>query len=285
VRHIIDLKAEDLTKLFGKVVALNGINFHVSGEIIAVVGPNGSGKSTLLSIIAGLRRPSKGKLFLNGVEPYRRREEVFGKIAFSFEKPRFNIDIRVRDVIDTARNICYDSGGFLSGVESLGLLKLSSRRLYELSSGQAQLLSLALTLFCDTKSVALLDEPLAHLDINYQGLILEHVRRRKNVVFTTHVLEEAEVAADKILVLNSGRIKWVGDAEKLYSENMYEVIVPRRNMEKFESLLRSSGGELVTDFGVYILVRGVAEEKLIEFFREKIIIGYRRAGLRVRIHG
>jgi len=283
VRLIIDLKAEGLAKLFGKVVVLDNIDFHVNGEIIAIVGPNGSGKSTLLSIIAGLRRPSKGRLFLNGVEPYRRREEVLGKIAFSFEKPRFNIDIRVRDVIDTARNMCRDRDEFSSGVEKLGLLKLASRRLYELSSGQSQLLSLALTLFCDAESTALLDEPLAHLDINYQGLLLDSISLRKNVVFTTHVLEEAEVSADKILVLDNGRIKWVGDAEKLYSENMYEVIVPRWSMGRFGALLRNSGGEVVADFGIYILVRGVAEERLMEFFKEKIIIGYRRAGLRVRI--
>jgi len=60
VRFIIDLKAEGLAKLFGKVIVLDNIDFHVNGEIIAIVGPNGSGKSTLLSIIAGLRRPQRG---------------------------------------------------------------------------------------------------------------------------------------------------------------------------------------------------------------------------------
>lgn len=284
MRIIINLKAENVTKIFGKIIALDNINFYIEGEIIAIVGPNGSGKSTLLSIIAGLRHPTKGRLFLNNVEPYRRREEVLSKIAFSFEKPRFNVGIRVKDIIDIARSICRDHDKFLSYAENLGLLKLGSRRLYELSSGQSQLLSLVLTLFCDTNSIAILDEPLAHLDIKYQGIFLDSINSRKNVVFTTHVLEEAEIIADKIIVLDNGKIKWVGSTEEIYSENIYEIIIPREAIRRIRDLLREHGGRIIADFGSYILIKGISEEEISMLFEKRIIIGYRRAGLRVKIY-
>jgi len=235
--------------------------------------------------MAGLRHPSKGKLLLNNLEPYVKREEVLRMISFSFEKPRFNISVRVKDIIDITKNICKDHDEFLSIIKKLGINKLSSRRLYELSSGQSQLISLVLSLFCNIESIAILDEPLAHIDINYQGLFLDLISSRKNVIFTTHVLEEAEVIADKIIVLDNGKIKWIGNTEKMYSEELYEIIVPRKNLQKVKRFVEGKNGEILADFGIYILVKNISEKELYSLFVEKNIIGYRKAGLRVKVYG
>ena len=282
---MICLRCENLTKVFGKVVAINNISFDVCGEVIAIVGPNGSGKSTLLSIASGLRKPSKGRLFLNGFEPYKSREKVLSKISFSFEKPRFNISTRVKDVLDAAKDVCSNADILYSIAEKIGLTSLATRRLYEVSSGQAQLLSLIITLFCDTRSVAILDEPLAHLDVKHQGFFISSISSRRNVVFTTHVFEEAEAVADKIIVIDSGKVKWVGDTEKLYMSNMYEAIVIRKHMERFIDAVKNCGGCVVADFSTCVLIKNVSEDILTKLFREGVIVGYRRAGLRARIYG
>jgi len=281
---VVRLKAESLSKVFGKVVALNNISFDLEGDIIAIVGPNGSGKTTLLTIATGLRHPSRGRFYLNGLEPYKEREKVLDMVVFSFEKPRFNLSVRVRDVVDVAKNMCRDSNNFIAAVENLGIQGFSSRKLYEYSSGQSQLLALALTLFCDTKSIAILDEPLSHLDISYRSVFLDVFNSRKNIVFTTHVVEEAEAVADKILVIDNGMVKWVGGIDELYRERIYEVAILRRGIKRFAELLAWEGGEIIADFGTHILARGIDEEKLHRLFTEGVIVGYRRAGLRMKMY-
>ncbi|AHC52587.1 hypothetical protein SUSAZ_08860 [Sulfolobus acidocaldarius SUSAZ] len=279
------ITARNLVKKFGKFSALYDLNFDVDGDIIAIVGPNGSGKSTLLSIVAGLRHPSRGNLYLEGIEPYKRREDISKYISYSFEKPRFDLKIRVRDVLEACRETCKDYDHIVSMMDEVGIKNLEDKSLYQLSSGQSQLLALSLALYCDETYIVILDEPLSHLDIRFQHLLIDRIYQRKRTVFTTHVMEEAELIADKILILEDGKLKWIGDSRDVYQYSIYEVIIPRQNYQKAVEMLNSSGAEIITNLGTSTLVKNVKEEYLVKLFDERLIIGFRRAGLRVKIYG
>lgn len=79
------IKAVNLGKRFGRLWALKNVSFEIEGNVIAVLGPNGSGKTTLLTILAGLRYPSTGRVYVNGIEPYVERKKAVNMISFMFE--------------------------------------------------------------------------------------------------------------------------------------------------------------------------------------------------------
>jgi len=282
---LVVIEAEGLVKRFGRVEALKGVSFRAGGRVVAIVGPNGCGKTTLLSIMVGVRRPSEGRLLLNGVEPYVRREEVLKTVSFAFEKPRFNIGSRVEDVFSVASELCSDYGELKALASELGLDPLRGRRLYELSSGEAQLVALTLALGCDKSATAVLDEPLAHLDVGRQSALARYISVRGEVVFTTHVFEEAEALADDVVILNSGRVKWVGSVDDMFRDGLYEVLVRRSRLGELAEGVGGCGGEILADFGTYVVVRGVDEGVLEPLLRRGVLIGFRRAGLRVRVYG
>ncbi len=282
---MVDLVSVNLTKVFDRVVALSGISFNISGRVVAIVGPNGSGKTTLLSIISGLRKPSSGRLLLDGMEPYNDRSSAIKRVAFHFAKPRFPLNMRVSSIIDLVGDLCRDREKFLSSVERLGIPRYFSRRLFELSSGEAQLLSLVISLSCHEDSIAVIDEPLAHLDVWRQSLLIDMIGSRGNVIFTTHVLEEAEVLADQAIILLNGRLVWAGGVDELFLDDMYELFVIRRCRGRVEELIRNNGGSVVADFGASLLVRGVDWSTIEKLYSGRLILGVRRAGIRRKIYG
>ncbi len=279
---MIRIEATNLTKRFrGNVVALNNLSFNLEGRIIALVGPNGSGKTTLLSILVGLRRPTMGRLFLNGFEPYVERERALKTVSFTFEKPRFNIGITVQQLLRILAEKCPDSDELLDYVKVFGLDDSRNKKLHELSSGQAQLLALAIALFCDKKKIAVLDEPLAHLDIANRAKLIDVMSKRSNIIFTTHVIEEAEAIADSAAILNNGACVWHGSLANMYREDIYEVFVRR---DKLEILREAFGERILADLGLCILVRAIDRDVLDDMVSRGVILGYRRAGLKVQLY-
>ena len=129
------IKTVNLGKRFGRLWALKNISLEIEGNVIAVLGPNGSGKTTLLTILAGLRYPSRGRAYVNGIEPYIEREKAVNMISFMFEKPRFNLNIKVRDIV---RIICEERECSKEGEELAYKLRLDefyNTALSDLSSG------------------------------------------------------------------------------------------------------------------------------------------------------
>lgn len=276
------IKSINLTKKFrNNVLALSNLNFELEGRIIAIVGPNGSGKSTLLSILAGLRYPTKGRLLLNGFEPYREREETLKRISFTFEKPRFNIGITVQRLLEILIEECPDQSDLVDSIKLFGVNNLGSKKLHELSSGQAQLLALIVALFCNKRKVAILDEPLAHLDIRNKARLINIMNNRGNIVFTTHVIDEAEAIADSAVILNNGASVWYGSLKDMYYKDIFEVFVRRDNLDTFKKLV---GREIIADLGSYLLVKVDNRDILDNLMNEGVVLGYRRAGLRVKFY-
>jgi sulfate transport system ATP-binding protein len=219
------ITVRDVTKHFGTFAALDGISLEVpDGSLTALLGPSGSGKSTLLRVIAGLEGPDSGTVEINGqdatgVPPQRRG------IGFVFQHYAAFKHMTVRDNVAfglTVRKLPKAQVGEKVD-ELLGIVGLSGyqdRYPNQLSGGQRQRMALARALAVEPR-VLLLDEPFGALDAKVRTELREwlrvlHERVPVTTILVTHDQEEAMSVADRIVVMNEGRIEQVGHPRELY---------------------------------------------------------------------
>src|SRR6476659_739294 len=221
----MSIVVEGVSKSFGSFVALDGISLEVpDGSLTALLGPSGSGKSTLLRVIAGLEGPDSGSVEINGqdatgVPPQRRG------IGFVFQHYAAFKHMTVRDNVAFGLTVRKLPKGQVKGKvdELLGIVGLSGyqdRYPNQLSGGQRQRMALARALAVDPQ-VLLLDEPFGALDARVREDLRSWLRRLHDevpvtTVLVTHDQEEALDVADRIAVLNKGRIEQAGDPVTLY---------------------------------------------------------------------
>ncbi len=275
---MVVIEAESLVKKFGTYTALREMSFRVEGDVVAVLGPNGSGKTTLLSIMAGLRRPTRGSLRVNGVEPYRDRRWAFTAVSFMFERPRLPLSVRVRDVVEVVGDCEY--ADFFH--ERMGLRGILGRRLHALSMGEAQLVGLYASI-CKGSDVIILDEPFAHLDARRAAALYDllwSLRGRRSIVFSTHSPEEAESLADSVVILDGGSLVWSGRLEELARRGVYEVLVSPAGRRRLERELVRAGATVVTCLGGHCLVSGADPQLLARLVGDGVILGFKVAGVR-----
>jgi sulfate transport system ATP-binding protein len=219
------IRVSDVSKTFGSLKAIDRLSLDVeTGSLVALLGPSGCGKSTLLRMIAGLEELDEGRIYINGGDatslPVQRRNVGFvfqhfalfkhrtvrDNIAFGLELRRFSRQ-SIRDRVE----------------ELLHLVQLQGygdRYPSQLSGGQRQRVSLARALAVQP-DVLLLDEPFSALDAKVRKELrgwLRNLQEQTNVttVIVTHDQEEAMEVADKIVVINEGRIEQIGTAEEIY---------------------------------------------------------------------
>jgi sulfate transport system ATP-binding protein len=223
------IRVIDIAKEFGRTDALRGVNLDIhDGELIALLGPSGSGKTTLLRVIAGLETPSAGKVFFGdedatGVPIQRRR------IGFVFQNYALFKHMSVRDNIAYGLRVLprseqQSNTEVQSRVQDLlDLVQLSGigdRYPRQLSGGQQQRVALARALAVEPR-VLLLDEPFGALDAKVRKDLRRwlrelHDRTGHTTVFVTHDQEEALELADRVAILNAGRLEQVGTADEVY---------------------------------------------------------------------
>lgn len=212
----MEIIAKSLAKRLGRVAALEDVSFEARRGVVALLGTNGSGKTTLLTIIAGLRKPTRGMLLLDGREPYKERGWAARYVKAVFEKPRLPFSTTVGEVVRLVNELRGCEGSVLD------LADIADRPLWRLSSGQAQLLGLYAALACHD-GVAVLDEPFNHLDKARAAQLARLIEERGGVVFTTHNPVEAALA-EYIVVLDKGRVVWSGSRREFYSSNIFKVV-------------------------------------------------------------
>jgi ABC-2 type transport system ATP-binding protein len=211
-----------VTKRFGDVEALAGVDLDVrAGEIFALLGPNGAGKTTLISIVAGLLRATSGEVRVAGqdvVRDYQATRRAVGLVPqeINFD-PFFTVD-------ETLRIQAGYFGVKLTEAritEILGALDLESKRHTNsraLSGGMKRRLLIGKALVHDPK-VLFLDEPTAGVDVELRRALWSYVRtlraRGTTIVLTTHYLEEAEELADRVGVIDRGRLLVLEETEAL----------------------------------------------------------------------
>ena len=225
----MSIEVRGVTKRFGDFVAVNDVSLVVpSGELVALLGPSGSGKTSLLRIIAGLERADAGQVLFEGEDAtgrdVRRRGVgfVFQHYALFrhmsvFENVAFGLRVRPRATRPSATEIREKVMGLLKLVQ---LDWLSDRLPSQLSGGQRQRVALARALAVEPRML-LLDEPFGSLDAKVRQELRRWLRRlhdeiRLTSVFVTHDQEEALEVADRVVVMNQGRVEQIGSPEEIF---------------------------------------------------------------------
>ncbi|MRI33238.1 ABC transporter ATP-binding protein [Endozoicomonas sp. OPT23] len=220
------LDVTHLTKSWADSTAVDGINFSVnSGEFVALLGPSGCGKSTTLRMIAGLETPSDGRVFLNGSDitqtspGQRGLTMVFQSYAlFPHLSVKDNIlfGLQVRKVSpeERKRRLSF-------AVELVDLGPHLDKKPSQLSGGQCQRVALARSIVSEAP-LCLMDEPLSNLDAKLRGQMRTELRALQQklgmtVLYVTHDQTEAMSMADRIILMNAGRIEQTGRPEELYN--------------------------------------------------------------------
>jgi ABC-2 type transport system ATP-binding protein len=204
------IRVQNLTKSYGNVTAVQGIDFQVqSGEIFAMLGPNGAGKSTTVEVLEGLRPRDGGEVEVLGIDPARNPDKLKSTIGVALQSSRFPAKIRVVELIELYGKLYRTKP---NTKELLDRFDLSEKRraFYEtLSGGQKQKVALILAMINDP-SLVFLDEPTTGLDAHTRRRIhdwLRELRAQGRTVFlTTHYIHEAEQLADRVAILSRGKI-------------------------------------------------------------------------------
>jgi sulfate/thiosulfate transport system ATP-binding protein len=228
------IEARNITKRFGDYVALDDVSVDVeTGSLTALLGPSGSGKSTLLRVIAGLERPDAGSVWLDSDDVTARPPQKRG-VGFVFQhyaafkhmtvwdNVAFGLTIRRRPRAEIRERVT-------ELLELVQLSALAKRYPAQLSGGQRQRMGLARALAVDPK-VLLLDEPFGALDARVRRELREWLRRLHDetgttTVIVTHDQEEAMEVADRVAVLNRGRIEQAAPPRELYDAPANEFVM------------------------------------------------------------
>ena len=217
------IEVVELEKSYGSLMAVAGISFDVSeGEVFSLLGPNGAGKTTTIEILEGLREPNGGTSKVLGLDPWREGYELHRKIGVIpqgfkfFDYPTPREAIRYYSALFGVRA---DPDRLLQTV----LLQDSADTYFlKLSGGQKQKLGMALSLVNDPQLV-FLDEPTTGLDPAARRAVWDVIRGLKKdgrtVMLTTHYLEEAEELADKVAIMDQGKIITSGTTEEIIAEH------------------------------------------------------------------
>jgi sulfate transport system ATP-binding protein len=225
----MSIEIRNLQKKFGKTVVCDQINLDIpSGELVALLGPSGSGKTSLLRIIAGLELPDAGSVHFHGADAtyddVRKRNvgfvfqhyALFGHMSI-FENVAFGLNVRPKPTRPSKQQIHAKVMDLLKLVQ---LDWLADRYPHQLSGGQRQRIALARALAVEPK-VLLLDEPFGALDAKVRKELRRWLRRLHDEmhvtsVFVTHDQDEAMEVADRVVVMNHGRIEQDGTPDQVY---------------------------------------------------------------------
>ena len=196
------------TKRYGDVLALDAVDLQVRpGEVLALLGPNGAGKTTAVSLLLGLMRPTSGTATLFGSSPTDMAAKV--RIGAMLQTSGVPATLTVREHIQSFANYYPNPMPVDEAIARTSLTEVAHRLYGKLSGGQKQRLHFALAMV-GNPDLLFLDEPTSGLDVESRREFWRQVRsflaNGRTVVLTTHNLEEADSLADRIVVLNHGRI-------------------------------------------------------------------------------
>jgi sodium transport system ATP-binding protein len=209
------LVAENLSKQFGEVSAVDHVSLRVrAGEVLGLLGPNGAGKTTMLRMIAGILAPDTGRVLINGLGMEARPLEAKQRIGFHSGDTQLYQRLSPREALeyfgrlyDMPEDKLHARIGQL--IEQLEMGTFADRPCGTLSSGQKQRANIARA-FLHEPDLLILDEPTTALDVVSGQFIVESIRRERAagraVLFSTHIMGEAEYLCDRIALLHNGRM-------------------------------------------------------------------------------
>lgn len=226
----IMIEAHGLTKYYGPFVAIKDITFAIpKGQIVAFLGPNGAGKTTTMKILSGYLAPSEGSAAIAGLDVQSQRLEAARHLGYLPENGPLYLDMTPLELLrffGEARGLT--DGHLVQRIDAVvnqcGLHDVLERPISKLSKGYRQRVGLAQALLHDP-DVLIMDEPTAGLDPNQIRDFRKNIRelaRNKTIMISTHILQEAEAVADRILLVHNGRLVFDGTPDELRKDGSLE---------------------------------------------------------------
>jgi ABC-2 type transport system ATP-binding protein len=254
------IKAEELTKRYGSIIAVDGVSFGVDeGEIFGLLGPNGAGKTTLMEILCGLRRFDNGRVTVRGFDLVKDSYKVRGSIGFCPQ------ETLLYDLLSVRENLAFSASlyslsrkKFRERVEFstkvLGVGEFLNRRVEHLSGGMKRRANLASSIIHDPP-IVILDEPTVGFDPTIKREFWELIKELKNtgktVLLSTHDMYEADEICDRVAIMEKGKVAALDMPrvlkETIGGEPAIHVRVNDTQTKKALFILKEYGGTLLGD--------------------------------------
>ncbi len=217
------IEVRGLRKSYGKTEAVRGVDLRVSkGEVFALLGPNGAGKTTIVEILEGHRDRTAGEVSVLGYDPGRGERALKQRIGIVLQSTGVEPYLSVEETIDLFRGYFPHPLPLDEILDAVGLSEQRSARVRRLSGGQQRRLDVAIGLAGDPE-LLFLDEPTSGFDPSARRGAWEMVRNLKSlgktVVLTTHYMEEAEALADRVAIIDEGKIVAEGNMGQLLDKD------------------------------------------------------------------
>jgi ABC-2 type transport system ATP-binding protein len=208
---------ENVSKHYGSLKAVDGLSLELyPGETVALLGPNGAGKSTSLDMLLALRKPTAGKIQMFGQDPYHAVKS--GAVGAMLQSGGLMPEVTVGELVALVAGLHPRPVPVETTLRRAGIADIAGQRVDRISGGQTQRVRFALAIAgeCD---LIVLDEPTSAMDVEtrqrFWSSMREEVAEGKTLLFATHYLEEADQAADRVLVINRGRLLADGTPEDI----------------------------------------------------------------------
>jgi len=215
--------AEDLSKCYGKIVAVDGLSLKVKeGSIMGLIGPNGAGKTTAIKMILGLMKPDEGHVEVFGQNPWD-NSNVRSQIGVVYEKPFFPANEKVLNYLErVCRVFGVDESRALEVLKLVDLMEAYDRDIKALSAGMLQKFAIAHAIIHEPKFV-IADEITSNLDPKARSSLLDlilQLRKDQKVTFllSSHILPELSRVCDSVVIINKGKVFASGNLMELYEK-------------------------------------------------------------------
>ena len=234
------VEAEGVYASYRGFTALRGVTLRIPWGLTLLMGPNGSGKTTLLRLLAGILRPSRGRITIAGLEPYRDLSRIIEMVTYIPEKDPYPGDVRVIDVVE-ALSLVHGEEPVSRALKLLELEEHVEKNLAELSQGLRRR-TILLEALSSPKPVILLDEPFRGLDSHSRRLVsraINSLKGEKGIIVSSHII--GELQADYLVILEDGMVSYSGSPkESLRGCTTLSCPQPRIscNPEEIEELIR-----------------------------------------------
>jgi ABC-2 type transport system ATP-binding protein len=199
---------ENVSKQYGSLKAVDGLSLQLNGgQTVALLGPNGAGKSTSLDMLLALRKPTGGTIRMFGEDPYTAVKS--GRVGAMLQSGGLMPEVTVRELVTLVTGFHPNPEPVAVTMKRAGVDGFADQRVDKLSGGQTQRVRFALAI-CGKSELIVLDEPTTAMDVETRRMfwasMKAEVAEGRTLLFATHYLEEADQAADRILVINRGRL-------------------------------------------------------------------------------
>ncbi|WP_420122550.1 ABC transporter ATP-binding protein [Nakamurella sp.] len=204
------LQVDGLVRTYGRVRAVDGVTFAVGpAELVTVLGPNGAGKTSTLDACTGFARPDGGTVRVLGLDPWRQAARLRPRIGVMLQAGGSHAAARTGEMLRTIAGCFHHPHDPEMLLEVLGLSSVARTPVRRLSGGQVQRLSLAMALV-GRPELLFLDEPTAGLDPQARHLVWDLLRAARAdgvaILLTTHLMDEAELLSDRVVIVDHGRV-------------------------------------------------------------------------------